>query len=341
VLRPGEAPRSPTVRHRRWAALLTALVLALSSPLWLHGARAAAATPGPCAVDWICIGASTPPSAGSTAGGGGGGGGGAGGKQVCVYQSVVVPCSNQYGELDPNDGCYYMLVQPQPPAGDPLWGGKAPGAGGAVYLRTCSNQAAGDSVEIYLPTAPAVPAVVTPAEVADEARAKIHLAHPVVHTAPAATASPALVGAPIWLWIDTARRADGAYPWATKDGLPKAEATATDSGLTVEAQVWATGITWDMGDGGVAQCAGSPGTAYAPADGAKPSPDCGYTYTQPSSKAPGSYAITATVTWHVHWETTTPGVVAAGDYDIDPVPGIATDLRVDELQVLNQPTKNS
>jgi hypothetical protein len=241
--------------------------------------------------------------------------------------------------LDPEDGCYYMLVQPQPPAGDPLWQGKQPGQG-AVYLRTCSNQAAGDSVEIYLAVAPAVAPVVTPGDVAAEALAKIHLGHPIVRTAPDAATGPALVRSPIWLWIDTRQLANGAYPWA--DAKSPLTADATDAGLSVTVSVWATGITWDMGDGGQAQCsADSPGTAYTSSDGASTSPTCGYTYTQPSTKAPGTYVITATTTWHVHWETTTPGVNVVEDYNIDPIAGVATDLRVDELQVLNQPTKNS
>ena len=328
----GPGPQAPTVRHRRWAALLAALVLALSSPLWLHSPRAAAASSGPCAVDWICVGASRPPSGGST----GSAGGGAGGAQICQYGGQVVACSNQYGEFDPDDGCYYMKVQPQPPAGDPLWQGNAPDAGGAVYLRTCSNQAAGDSVEVYLPVAPAV--AKSPADVAAEALAKIHLARPVVHTAPGAATGTALVGAPIWLWIDAARLPSGAYPWSNG----KIVADATDTGISVTASVWPTGITWDMGDGGLAHCTvGSPGTPYVPSDGAAASPTCGYTYTQPSAKAPGTYAITATTAWHVHWETTNLGVNVVEDYEFDPIAGVATTLRVDELQVLNQPTKNS
>ena len=337
MLRAAHRPQAPTIRHRRWAALLAALLLALCSPLWLHAPRAAADTGAPCAVDWICVGVSAPPAPGSTGGGGGAGDGS--GAQVCQYQGKVVDCSNQYGALDPDDGCYYMVVQPQPPAGDPLWGGHAPGDG-AVYLRTCSNQAAGDSVEIYLEAAPAVAPVITPADVAAEALAKIHLGHPVVHTAPDAATGPALVRAPIWLWIDTGQLANGAWPWA--DAQHPLTADATDAGLSVTVKVWATGITWDMGDGGLAQCtADSPGTPYTAADGAQASPDCGYTYTQPSTKAPGTYVVTATTTWHVHWETTTPGVDVVEDYAIDPVQGVATDLRVAELQVLNQPTNNS
>lgn len=332
MLRAGNRPQAPTVRHRRWAALLAALVLALSSPLWLHSPRASAAdTSGPCAVDWICVGTSRPPSGGST---GSVGGGGAGGAQICQYGGQVVACSNQYGEFDPDDGCYYMEMQPPPPAGDPYWQGHKPGDG-AVYLRTCSNQAGGDSVEIYLQNAPAV--AKTPGEVAAEALAEIHLARPVVHTAPDAAKGTALVGAPIWLWIDSARLPSGAYPWS--DG--KIVATKTDTGISVTASVWPTGITWDMGDGGLAHCtSGSPGTPYTASDGAAPSPTCGYTYTQPSAKAPGAYAITATTTWHVHWETTNLAVNVVGDYEFDPIAGVATTLRVAELQVLNQPTNN-
>ncbi|MEY9836819.1 hypothetical protein [Streptacidiphilus sp. EB103A] len=322
----GPGPQAPTVRHRRWAALLAALVFALSSPLWLHSPRAAAATSGPCAVDWLCVGASTPPSPGSTGGGGGGGGG----ANICTYGGKVVDCSNQYGALDPQDGCYYMEVQPQPPAGDPLWAGHAPGAG-AIYLRTCSNQAAGDSVEIYLAGAPPVAQGVNPGVLARQAWDAVQRGRPVVRTAPGGTA---LVGAPIWLWIERGNNA-----WAGAGG--KIIRIASKDGIWVKLEAWSTGITWNMGDGGSVGCTGdNPGTPYNVSDGSNPSPDCGYTYRQPSANQPGQlYAITATVAWHVHWSSNVLGF--GGDFDADSIAGPATTLRVDELQVLNQPTKNS
>ncbi|MFC1405102.1 MULTISPECIES: hypothetical protein [Streptacidiphilus] len=326
MLRAGHRPQSPTVRHRRWAALLVALVLALSSPLWLHSPRAAADTTGPCAINYVCVGASTLPSAGSTSGGGGGGGG----ANACYYGGKPVDCSNQYGALDPANGCYYMEAQPQPPANDPLWAGKGP-ADGAFYLQTCPNQAGGDTVEVFIAGGPPA-AAVTPAALALRARDAIHLGTPVVHTAPGGTA---LVGAPIWLWIDT-----GGNAWAgpgPDHGITKVE---TDGALTVTLTVWSTGITWDMGDGGLAQCsADAPGASYAPSDGDSASPQCGYTYHQPSANQPGErYAITATVGWHARW---TSSVGVGGELDVDSVAGVATTLRVEELQVLNQPTNNS
>ena len=255
MLRAGLRPQAPTVRHRRWAALLAALVLALSSPLWLHTPHATAADTGaPCAVHWVCVGASTPPSAGSTGGGGRGGGGG-GNASACYYGGKPVDCSNQYGALDSQDGCYYMKAQRQPPADDPSWDGKTP-ADGAFYLRTCPNQGAGDTLEVFV-AGQGPPAAMTPGALARIARDAIHLGSPAVHTAPAGTA---LVGAPIWLWIDTADNA-----WAgpgPKNGITQIE---SDGGVSVKLTVWSTGITWDMGDGGSAQCsADAPGATANP-----------------------------------------------------------------------------
>ena len=312
---------------RRGLAVLVALLLAaaLCSPLWLHGTSASAAGDpvAPCANADVCVVASTPPHRGH----GGGGGKGGGGVAVCTYDGDTVPCTTGYGSFDPDDGCYYQKAQPQPPAGDPDWHGHAPGDG-AVYTRTCPYAPGGGaSGNVWLAAAPAGPPIVTPAELAQQALAKIHRTAARVRTAPSARGQrTALVGSPIWLWIDKT-----GTDYATR--AAPLSATAAVPGLSVTADVYVTAVDWNMGDSGAAKTCTLPGTPYKDSDGAKASPDCGYSYTRPSiGQADQRYAITATVHWFVRW-TSSNG--ARGTIAVDPIATPATTLRVSELQVLN------
>ncbi|MHA6765085.1 hypothetical protein [Streptacidiphilus sp. PAMC 29251] len=313
--------------------VVLALLVAFGAAFGLHGASARADGPvGPCENTSVCVGASTPPSGGGGSSGGSGGGGGGGGVQVCEYQGVTYPCTTDFGSFDPDDGCYYEEVQPQPAAGDPDWHGHAPGDG-AVYLKTCPYTPGGGSANVWMAAAPTAPPVVTPAELAQRALAMIHRTAATVGTAPAAgDQRTALVGSPIWLWINkdpaNADKTDGDY--ATKDD--PLTATAAVPGLSVTANVYVTSVDWDMGDGGAAPRCGA-GTPYQDADAGKASPDCGYSYPKPSIGQPGEqFAITATVDWTVSWVATN----GVGDtFALDPIATTATALRVSELQVLN------
>ena len=313
--------------RRRGLPVLVALLLAaaLCSPLWLRGASASAAGDpvGPCENTSVCVGASSPPHGGH---GGHGGGGGGGGVAVCEYHGETVPCTTGYGTFDPDDGCYYARLQPQPPAGDPDLMGHAPGDG-AVYSRTCPFQADSGQSDVWLANPPAGPPIVTPAELAQQALAKIHRTAATIRTAPSAKGTrTALVGSPIWMWI----RQTGT-DYASK-GKPLS-ATAAVPGLSVTADVYVTAVDWNMGDGGAARTCTLPGTAYRPSDGSATSPDCGYSYPKPSIGQPDErYAITATVHWFVRWRSSN-GV--RGTIVLDPIATPATTLRVSELQVLN------
>ena len=103
-------------------------------------------------------------------------------------------------------------------------------------------------------------------------------------------------------------------------------------GLSVTATATAESIAWDMGDGHTVTCK-TPGTPYAASDGLAPSPDCGYTYTQPSGHMPGgTYTITATTTWKVTW-TSSDGESGALPPLTTPPSTVA--VKVGELQAVN------
>ncbi|MEZ0093035.1 hypothetical protein [Streptacidiphilus sp. EB129] len=323
---------------RRAAGWLTALLLVLgvaTAPLWA-GAQARAADPpvGPCVNTYVCVGASAPASPGSTQGGGGNGGGG--GSQTCQWKGQTVPCTTDFGTFDSADGCYYAPAQPQPPAGDLAWQGHQPGDG-MIYVQTCPLTGGGGRADVWMAAGPAAP-VMTPGALALVAANKIPLGNTTVRTAPNTAgsngaATTALVGAPVWLWVDQGLdRTTGKYLF--EDAAHKQSATASVPGLSVTAQAWVKSVTWDMGDGlGIAPICTPPGTAYQPSDGGAASPDCSYVYAKPSIGQPGQqYVISATVTWTVTWSASTG---ATGAFDMPALPAHTEALGVSEVQVLN------
>jgi len=151
-----------------------------------------------------------------------------------------------------------------------------------------------------------------PAALADEARDGLRLPAPGLSSSPGADA-PVLVQVPVWLWVDE-------DAWA----LESAEAEVPGGSVRVTATP--TTASWSMGDGEVVTCDG-PGRPYEPGrdDPAGASPECGHTYTRPSTGEPGGrFAVGVEVTWEVVWEASDgtggalePLVTAAGaDFDV-------------------------
>jgi len=131
----------------------------------------------------------------------------------------------------------------------------------------------------------------TPAQLAAQALAKIHLLGAQIGIAPQPNGAGA-VGLPVWL-----RTAVNAGTWGPQS------ASATGGGITVTITAKASRIVWDMGDGGQVTC-DNPGTPYAAKYGMSASPTCPYTYTVPSSTTThphGRFTITATTYWTVNW----------------------------------------
>jgi hypothetical protein len=207
--------------------------------------------------------------------GGGGPGGGTGG-----------------GGGDPS-GCTYSLADPQPPAGDPLWQGHAPGDG-AIYVKVCRGAAGRTGIGItteliWSATPPAN--TLTPAQLAVEAIRELPLRGPDIGISANLTPNGSgLVGLPVWMWTAV-----------TPETWGPISRTAAVPGLSVTATAKAQRIDWNMGDGHTVTCA-TPGSPYNASYGAQPSPTCGHTYTAPSRTQPaGRYTVTATTTWLINW----------------------------------------
>ncbi|MCA0296532.1 MAG: hypothetical protein LCH96_14720 [Actinobacteria bacterium] len=90
----------------------------------------------------------------------------------------------------------------------------------------------------------------------------------------------ALVGLPVWMWVDDPTRATWG-PYSISAG-----------GISMTAR--ATKVVWDMGTGDKVTC--DKGTEWTKADGKKKSPTCGYVYDKQ-----GRYEVTATSSWRADW----------------------------------------
>jgi len=225
-----------------------------------------------------------------------GGGGGGGGSQTCYWQGSPVACwQNGWGWFNPNDGCYYIRENPQPPAGDEAWEGHAPGDG-AVWRRRCFGDVTGTLVWRQNPP-PGQPGAMSPAQLAARAVDRMGLTGPTIHTSASLTpGGSATVFIPLWMWTDVTPTTWGPNTL-----------TAVGTGLSVTARAKVSKIVWAMGDVHGEQPQGKvtctqPGTPYTTAFGVRRSPDCGYVYGLPSSVRPGgSFRITATSYWDIDW----------------------------------------
>ncbi|MBK8458812.1 MAG: hypothetical protein IPL43_00165 [Micropruina sp.] len=90
----------------------------------------------------------------------------------------------------------------------------------------------------------------------------------------------ALVGLPVWLWVDDPAR------------LTWGPSSISAGGMSLTARVEA--VVWEMGDGTTIRC--GRGTVWRPGLGASPSPTCGHVY-----ERQGSYTVRATTQWVAQW----------------------------------------
>jgi hypothetical protein len=221
--------------------------------------------------------------------GDGGGNSGGGGTSGCQFNGVRVPCTSPDFGYYIGGGCYWRRLDPLPSGLVPPPGQDA--AKGAWGVRTCYDMPGGDIVQqiyFWMNNPPGGP---TPAELAQQALAKIRLLGAEIGVTPNPSGSGA-VGLPVWLWTAV-----------TPGTWGPLSASASGGGITVTITAKAQRIVWSMGDGNTVTC-NNPGTAYEARYGNAMSPSCGYRYTMPSVTAAnpsGRYTLTATTHWRVDW----------------------------------------
>jgi hypothetical protein len=237
--------------------------------------------------------------------------------EVCrapVTGEVVACRDDAYGRWNPTNGCYYRLVDPQPPPSAAVWQGNTDGA---IYQMTCVGQPGTGGGWVWLSNPPpGFGGGVTAAQLAARAVEQLPIRGPEIGMAPA-PGTTGLVGLPVWIWTAVTPQTWGPV-----------SATASVPGLSVTAVARAAGVVWDMGDGIRVTCTG-PGTPYTRAVGESESPTCGYRYSRPSSAQPdAAYTVTATTTWEIRWS----GGGQSGQ--LTQTRSSTTRARIGELQVL-------
>jgi hypothetical protein len=298
----------PTLRFLAGTALAGVLLAG-------GGARAAAEPSGGAGCDL-----STDPwcsADGNDSGSGGRNSGAGGGSSGCSWNGQRVPCTDpQFGTYS-GGGCYWKAMLPPPMAPPP--GGQDP-AKGAWGTKTCYVSPNSDYVTQVYYWNPNPPDAPTPAQLAQQALAKLHLLGAQIGMAPQTRGSGA-VGLPVWMWTTVTPQT-----WGPQS------ASASGGTVTVTITAKASRIVWDMGDGHSATC-GNPGTPYSASYGNTDSPTCGYRYAEPSSTTThphGRYRITATTFWTVTWS----GGGQSGV--LNPTSQAQSSIEIGEIQAVTQ-----
>ncbi|MDG4774159.1 hypothetical protein [Solwaraspora sp. WMMD792] len=302
---------------RRMFVGLAAVALLAAAGLAAAGPAAAQSSGGGCGgvTQAECEGwVEQPGGPGHDGGGGNNGGGnngGDGGAGPCYRDGVELPCYDDIvGWFNREDECYYMRAEPQPPGGEP---------GQVAYNVSC---VAGQVSEIvrWLDDPPSgYEAPPDPYELRRRAYARIQFEKPVIHTAPDPD-KPGLVGLPVWVWSEESNAVWGP--------LDEDEA---DRDVSVRVLAEVDEITFNMGNGDSFSCERDEVfDAYDPAVDNPWNPGCGY---DNGYSTPGSYRITATVSWDVTW------FINDVEQDIFASPQISSDpieIEIDELQVVRR-----
>lgn len=172
------------------------------------------------------------------------------------------------------------------------WDDRTPPGPGAWYFRSCSD---GMSGVVWVPEgqAPAGPAVliVTPEQLALEARNRLVLPQPTLHRSP--TESNNYEGVP-FTWVNL-------WTWFWTDVGDYSPQTQTTSVGPVSATVVArpVGLLFDPGEGSTAVRCPGPGRAWTEADGNdEPPSGCGFVY---RSVTDGPVTSRLGILWRVTW----------------------------------------
>lgn len=228
--------------------------------------------------------------------GGGGGGGQAPAPAACVDDAFFpvptpVDCVRDGGYWSNDRDCYAAVADPQPPAGDPIYGGNT---GGLVYRCSYSVTMGGTGATYFWSDVPPAGSAAPPdpAVLAEQAVDAMQLRAIEIGIVPeAAPDRMGLVGLPTWMWVD--------QPAANTYG--PISRTVAAGGVSVTATAEVRNVVWSMGDGRSVTCT-TAGTPYADSYERQSSPDCGHTYTRTSAGQPGgAYTVAATSSWTITW----------------------------------------
>jgi hypothetical protein len=213
---------------------------------------------------------------------------------------VDIPCQEGPSWWVQSLQCYAQVMPQQPPKDSPIWGGRTDGA---IYLCTFYTSGGAfpgtNGFSFWSATAPAGPAAVDPAVLAEQALRTLTIPAPTTGRYPAGTMQDGqpftVVNAYTWFWTDP-----GSFRTLT------ARADAGD--VWVQVTVTPTALSFAPGDGAAAVSCLGPGVAWQRSEGVwAPSPaGCHYRYPHSSIHQPDQQ-VTATygISWSVAWTSST------------------------------------
>jgi hypothetical protein len=244
----------------------------------------------------------------------------------CVFEGQAVPCRTENGFFDAASHCYLTLSDtPLPTMGPSDW------PPGTKYY-TCwaiIDVVKGKPQGIYrfepVIRPPGAARRIDPRVAAREVLKTMRFVAPGLGVSPYVVSAEhvGIVNVPIWMWVTD--------PGPTTTG-PQTK-TAALGGVSITATGTVDHIAWSMGAGETVTCKGA-GTPFTRAMAAgkslkdmPSSPTCGFRYSRSSRcLKSGSYNVTATAYWTVHWT----GGGMQGDIPLDfsrSLPLRITDLR--------------
>lgn len=212
---------------------------------------------------------------------------------------------------EPNP-CKYVLSDPQPPKSDPAWGGNT---SGAIYLHVCPRASKDPTdylanvEEVWRGAPPDAAAMITPGELAQQARASLTLPKPVLHQSPGDSNRDG-DGVP-YTWVNLPT-----WYWASPASSREQSATASLGSVWATVTVTPKMLTYYPGDGNKPVTCPGVGRPWKKGDGIGPPTKggCAYQYRSTTDKqdVPQKLqGVTARVSlrWEVTW---TGGATRAG-----------------------------
>ncbi|MDO5092947.1 MAG: hypothetical protein Q4D79_05920 [Propionibacteriaceae bacterium] len=234
------------------------------------------------------------------------------GERRCVKAGVEIPCEVDGGVWDAEYLCYMHVAVPQPSFDDPVWAGRTDGV---VYRCVVGNV----SFLVWRPSSVAVPPdpEVLARRAVDEMGLRAVDMGVFPHVLEELPSGHGFVGWNVWLWVRDASE----VTWGP------VSRTVSERGFSVTATAAVSGVSWEMGDGGVVSC--GLGTAWQSFQVRnEKSPSCGYVY-----ERTGEFTIRAVSHWMVNWS----GIGESGVIEFD----LSSEGHVDvvEVNVLNVPNR--
>jgi hypothetical protein len=279
----------------------------------------------PCAERTICTSdhqtTTLPGSSGSTSGGGGGGG-----SSACTWQGHEVPCwIDNRGAF--SAGCYYIEASPQPLATESVWGTHT-SKDGRIYDKSCIlNDGFVPAGQVFLAQPVAARPPKSPREVARDALTTITVGEPVLRAAPAADA---VVGSPVWLWVEPDRNVLGplSSPPLHDEG----------GGPTVVTTITLQKVSWTVDDGPDPD---APLQHFDCKDGGTVfnktgTPTCSHLFTRSSARMKAkAYSLSVRFDWQVTARTTDGVPIDMTGISWSTTGSQVLSVPVNEVQVLN------